>query len=72
MLARISSLAELAVERAEDLDPFNRIHAKIGLEIKIHYEEQLMTASFPRDYPAYRRRVPQLIPGLGGLRRQVA
>ena len=44
----------------------------VGLEIKIHYEEQLMTASFPRDYPAYRRRVPQLIPGLGGLRRQVA
>ena len=44
----------------------------VGLEVKIHYEEQLMTASFPQGYPAYRRRVPQLIPGLGRLRRQVA
>jgi protein-S-isoprenylcysteine O-methyltransferase Ste14 len=43
-----------------------------GLEVKIHYEEQLMAASFPHDYPAYRRRVPQLIPGLGRLRRQDA
>jgi protein-S-isoprenylcysteine O-methyltransferase Ste14 len=46
--------------------------AVAGLEVKIHYEEQLMAASFPRDYPAYRRRVPQLIPGLGRLRRQAA
>jgi protein-S-isoprenylcysteine O-methyltransferase Ste14 len=46
--------------------------AIVGLEIKIHYEEQLMAESFPRDYPAYRRRVPQLIPGLGRLRRQAA
>ena len=43
-----------------------------GLEVKIHYEEKLMAASFPVDYPAYRRRVPQLIPGLGRLRRQAA
>jgi len=44
----------------------------VGLEIKIHSEEQLMAESFPQDYPAYRRRVPQLIPGLGRLRRQAA
>jgi protein-S-isoprenylcysteine O-methyltransferase Ste14 len=44
----------------------------VALEVKIHYEEQLMAASFPQDYPAYRRRVPQLIPGLGRLRRQAA
>ena len=44
----------------------------VGLEIKIHSEEHLMAESFPQDYPAYRRRVPQLIPGLGRLRRQVA
>ena len=46
--------------------------AVVAFEVKIHYEEQLMAASFPRDYPAYRRRVPQLIPGLGSLRRQAA
>jgi protein-S-isoprenylcysteine O-methyltransferase Ste14 len=46
--------------------------AVAGIEVKIHYEEQLMAASFPQDYPAYRRRVPQLIPGLGRLRRQAA
>ena len=43
-----------------------------GLEIEIHSEEQLMAESFPQDYPAYRRRVPQLIPGLGRLHRQGA
>jgi protein-S-isoprenylcysteine O-methyltransferase Ste14 len=46
--------------------------AVAGIEVKIHYEEQLMAASFPQDYPPYRRRVPQLIPGLGRLRRQAA
>ena len=46
--------------------------AVLAFEVKIHYEEQLMAASFPRDYPAYRRRVPQLIPGLARLRRQAA
>jgi protein-S-isoprenylcysteine O-methyltransferase Ste14 len=46
--------------------------AVVALEVKIHHEEQLMAASFPRDYPAYRRRVPRLIPGLGRLRRQAA
>jgi protein-S-isoprenylcysteine O-methyltransferase Ste14 len=33
-------------------------------EIKIHIEERLMLAEFPNDYPRYRQRVPQLIPGL--------
>jgi protein-S-isoprenylcysteine O-methyltransferase Ste14 len=34
------------------------------LEFKIHTEERLMLAEFPDDYPRYRQRVPQLIPGL--------
>jgi protein-S-isoprenylcysteine O-methyltransferase Ste14 len=34
------------------------------LEIKMHIEERFMQAEFPDDYPPYRRRVPQLIPGL--------
>jgi protein-S-isoprenylcysteine O-methyltransferase Ste14 len=34
------------------------------LEFKIGVEERLMLAEFPDDYPRYRRRVPQLVPGL--------
>jgi protein-S-isoprenylcysteine O-methyltransferase Ste14 len=34
------------------------------LQFKIHTEERLMLAEFPGDYPRYRQRVPQLIPGL--------
>jgi protein-S-isoprenylcysteine O-methyltransferase Ste14 len=34
------------------------------LEIKLHIEERLMLAEFPDEYPRYRRRVPQLVPGL--------
>ena len=34
------------------------------LQFKIHTEERLMLAEFPDDYPRYRQRVPQLIPGL--------
>jgi protein-S-isoprenylcysteine O-methyltransferase Ste14 len=34
------------------------------LEIKIHVEERLMLAEFPDDYPRYRQRVPELVPGL--------
>jgi protein-S-isoprenylcysteine O-methyltransferase Ste14 len=34
------------------------------LEIKIRVEERLMLAEFPDDYPRYRQRVPQLVPGL--------
>jgi len=34
------------------------------LEIKIHVEERLMLAEFPDDYPHYRQRVPELVPGL--------
>jgi protein-S-isoprenylcysteine O-methyltransferase Ste14 len=41
-------------------------------EIKLRFEERLMLAEFPDDYPAYRRRVPQLVPGLRLPRRQVA
>jgi protein-S-isoprenylcysteine O-methyltransferase Ste14 len=33
-------------------------------EIKIGIEERLMSATFPDQYPQYRRQVPQLIPGL--------
>ena len=36
----------------------------IVFEVKIRMEEHLMLAAFPDDYPRYRRRVPQLIPGL--------
>jgi protein-S-isoprenylcysteine O-methyltransferase Ste14 len=44
----------------------------LGLVIflfKIRTEERLMTAEFPQDYPQYRERVPQLIPGLHRRRR---
>jgi protein-S-isoprenylcysteine O-methyltransferase Ste14 len=33
-------------------------------ELKIHIEERFMTAEFPDEYPRYRQRVPQLVPGL--------
>lgn len=32
--------------------------------VKIHFEERLLTATFPDEYTQYRRRVPQLVPGL--------
>jgi protein-S-isoprenylcysteine O-methyltransferase Ste14 len=38
--------------------------ALIFIEFKIRIEERLMTAEFPDEYPRYRKRVPQLIPGL--------
>jgi len=38
------------------------------LQFKIGLEERLMLAEFPDDYPRYRRRTPQLIPGLRLLR----
>ena len=34
------------------------------VQFKIHTEERLMLAELPADYPRYRQRVPQLIPGL--------
>jgi len=43
--------------------------AVVLIEIKIHTEEGLMSATFPDDYPRYRRRVPQLVPGLRLLHR---
>jgi protein-S-isoprenylcysteine O-methyltransferase Ste14 len=37
--------------------------------VKVHAEERLLLANFPDEYPAYRQRVPQLVPGLGMLHR---
>lgn len=37
--------------------------------VKIHFEERLLTATFGDEYTDYRRRVPQLVPGLS-VRRQ--
>lgn len=39
------------------------------IETRIHTEEGLMLETFPEAYPRYRRRVPQLIPGLRRLHR---
>jgi protein-S-isoprenylcysteine O-methyltransferase Ste14 len=38
--------------------------ALILIEFKIRIEERFMTAEFPGEYPRYRTRVPQLVPGL--------
>ena len=38
--------------------------ALILIEVKIRIEERFMTAEFPQEYPSYRKRVPQLVPGL--------
>jgi protein-S-isoprenylcysteine O-methyltransferase Ste14 len=38
--------------------------ALILIEFKIRIEERFMTAEFPEEYPRYRNRVPQLVPGL--------
>ena len=42
----------------------------IVFEVKIRMEERLMVATFPEEYPQYRRRVPQLVPGLYVLRQR--
>ena len=42
----------------------------IVFSVKIQAEERLLLANFPDAYPAYRQRVPQLIPGLGMLHRR--
>jgi protein-S-isoprenylcysteine O-methyltransferase Ste14 len=39
-------------------------------EVKIRMEEHLLVATFPDEYPRYRRRVPQLVPGLYVLRQR--
>jgi protein-S-isoprenylcysteine O-methyltransferase Ste14 len=44
--------------------------ALIVFEVKIRMEEHLMVATFPDEYPRYRRRVPQLVPGLYVLRQR--
>ena len=38
--------------------------ALILIEFKIRIEERFMMAEFPEEYPPYRKRVPQLAPGL--------
>jgi protein-S-isoprenylcysteine O-methyltransferase Ste14 len=42
----------------------------IVFEVKIRMEERLMVATFPDEYPRYRRLVPQLVPGLCALRQR--
>jgi protein-S-isoprenylcysteine O-methyltransferase Ste14 len=42
----------------------------ILFEVKIRMEEHLMLATFPDEYPRYRRQVPQLVPGLYALRQR--
>jgi protein-S-isoprenylcysteine O-methyltransferase Ste14 len=42
----------------------------IVFEVKIRMEERLMVATFPDEYPRYRRRVPQIVPGLYALRQR--
>ena len=42
----------------------------ILFEVKIRMEERLMVATFPEEYLRYRRRVPQLVPGLYVLRQR--
>ena len=42
----------------------------IVFEVKIRMEEHLMLATFPEEYPRYRRRVPQVVPGLYVLRQR--
>lgn len=44
--------------------------ALIVFEVRIRMEERLMVATFPDEYPRYRRRVPQLAPGLYVLRQR--
>ena len=46
-------------EKSESLEDFG-----------IHVEEQVLQSIFPDEYPGYRRRVPQLILGLGRFHRQ--
>jgi protein-S-isoprenylcysteine O-methyltransferase Ste14 len=41
-------------------------------EFKIRIEERFMQGEFPDEYPSYRRRVPQLVPGLRLARRHRA
>jgi protein-S-isoprenylcysteine O-methyltransferase Ste14 len=42
----------------------------IVFEVKIRMEERLMVVTFPDEYLRYRRRVPQLVPGLYTLHRR--
>ncbi len=41
--------------------------AVVWVKVKVYAEERLLTKVFGEDYQRYRRRVPQLIPGLRGL-----
>jgi protein-S-isoprenylcysteine O-methyltransferase Ste14 len=40
------------------------------LSLKAHFEERLLSSTFPDEYAAYRRRVPRLVPGLSARRRR--
>ena len=42
----------------------------VFFEVKLHLEERLLSEAFPQDYARYRRRVPQLVPGLRPRRRR--
>ena len=42
----------------------------VVFEVKIRMEERLMIVTFPDEYPRYRRRVPQFVPGLYVLRQR--
>ena len=42
----------------------------IVFSVKIHMEERLLLVNFPDAYPAYRQRVPRLVPGLAILHRR--
>jgi len=42
--------------------------ALVLVGLKIHFEERLLSSTYPDEYSAYRRRVPQLVPGLAALR----
>ena len=52
----------------DDLHLVTRIQS--AGEVKIRMEEHLMLATFPDEYPRYRRQVPQLVPGLYVLRQR--
>ncbi len=60
--ARILGLVVVVVSTAFTL--WARGLELVAIQVKLRIEERLMLAEFPDDYPDYRRRVPQLVPGL--------
>lgn len=57
--ARILGLVVVVVSTA-----FTLWARLVAIQVKLRIEEGPMLAEFPDDYPDYRRRVPQLVPGL--------